>query len=197
MEAQNINTEERIIRASFHVLEENGLSKTTTKKIAEEAGVSEVTIFRKFKSKDNLIEISKKVFVEHFLEQINEIFDYDDNISVNEYLKTSFKNIASLPENDFKIIKVALEEIEGIPFEDSIILKIADTIIAKLKNFFDMQISKKLIRNVNSTVLAINIYSICFESVVLWKFFGKNPQYDIEKYIDDFLDVLNNGISIQ
>lgn len=192
-----MNTEERIIRASFHVLEENGLSKTTTKKIAEEAGVSEVTIFRKFKSKDNLIEISKKVFVEHFLEQIDEIFDYDDNISVNEYLKTSFKNIASLPENDFKIIKVALEEIEGIPFEDSIILKIADTIIAKLKNFFDMQISKNLIRNVNSTVLAINIYSICFESVVLWKFFGKNPQYDIEKYIDDFLDVLNNGISIQ
>ena len=194
-----MSTEERIINASFHVLEENGISKTTTKKIAEEAGVSEVTLFRKFKSKDNLIEVSKKVFVEEFIKQINKIFEFDDSISVNDYLRESYLKIINLPNDDFKIIKVALEEIDGIPFEESIILKIADTIINKLKSFFKMQISKKNIRDVNPDILAINIYiySVFFETIVLWKFFAKTPQYDINKYIDDFLDVLNNGILIK
>lgn len=50
------NTEEKIIDATFHILEKEGVQKATTKRIAAEAGVNEVTIFRKFGNKKNLIE---------------------------------------------------------------------------------------------------------------------------------------------
>ena len=53
------NTEEKIIRATFNIVQKEGVQKATTKKIAAEAGVNEVTIFRKFENKKNLIESTK------------------------------------------------------------------------------------------------------------------------------------------
>lgn len=45
------NTEEKIIAATFNIVQKEGVQKATTKKIAAEAGVNEVTIFRKFDNK--------------------------------------------------------------------------------------------------------------------------------------------------
>ena len=53
-------TDEKIINATFEILQEEGLAKATTKKIAAKAGVNEVTIFRNFKNKKNLIETTKE-----------------------------------------------------------------------------------------------------------------------------------------
>lgn len=39
------DTEEKIIVATFNILQKEGVQKATTKKIAAEAGVNEVTIF--------------------------------------------------------------------------------------------------------------------------------------------------------
>ena len=51
MEGEFDSTEEKIINATFDILQKEGFEKTTTKKIAREAGVNEVTIFRKFENK--------------------------------------------------------------------------------------------------------------------------------------------------
>ena len=60
------NTEEKIMKATFDILQREGLAKTTTKKIAAEAGVNEVTIFRKFENKKNLINATKEFFLKKF-----------------------------------------------------------------------------------------------------------------------------------
>ncbi len=57
------------------------------KKIAKKAEVSEVTVFRKFKSKDDLLKIAKIYYSDYFLEKIKDIFtDYGDT-----NLKSLFK----------------------------------------------------------------------------------------------------------
>ena len=48
------DTDEKIIKATFGILQEEGFAKATTKKIAAEAGVNEITIFRNFKNKQKL-----------------------------------------------------------------------------------------------------------------------------------------------
>ena len=48
MERELDATEEKIINATFRIFQKEGIDKATTKKIAAEAGVNEVTIFRKF-----------------------------------------------------------------------------------------------------------------------------------------------------
>ena len=42
------DTEEKIVMATFSIVQKEGFAKATTKKIAAEAGFNEVTIFRKF-----------------------------------------------------------------------------------------------------------------------------------------------------
>ncbi|MDO5819484.1 MAG: helix-turn-helix domain-containing protein [Methanobrevibacter sp.] len=44
--------------ATFGIHQKEGFTKATTKIIAAEAGVNEVTIFRNFQNKNNLIEIT-------------------------------------------------------------------------------------------------------------------------------------------
>ncbi|HUC38930.1 MAG TPA: TetR/AcrR family transcriptional regulator [Candidatus Acidoferrum sp.] len=48
-------TEKKILEAAYEVLMKKGRDKATTLEIAKAAGVSEMTVFRKFKSKENLI----------------------------------------------------------------------------------------------------------------------------------------------
>lgn len=54
----------RIIEAAKDLFMENGFKGTTTKMIAEEAGVNEATLFRHFKSKEGIfLEISKDITI--------------------------------------------------------------------------------------------------------------------------------------
>ena len=64
------STDEKIIQATFSILQKEGLTKATTKKIAAEAEVNEITIFRKFQNKNNLVEITKEYYLKIFLEKL-------------------------------------------------------------------------------------------------------------------------------
>ena len=54
------NTEDRILDATIKLLDEVGWDGATTKRIAAEAGVNEVTLFRKFKTKNLMLRSSKE-----------------------------------------------------------------------------------------------------------------------------------------
>ena len=146
MEVYGESTEQKIINASLCVLEQYGLSGTTTKKIANEANVSEVTIFRKFKNKDLLIKACKDYFVEDLLNKLDRILDFDENIETNDYLKLIFNKIVNLSDYELTIIKIALEEIDKVSIENNILLKINEKLILKLKDFFADPILKMLIQ---------------------------------------------------
>lgn len=196
MEVENGSVEERIINASFYILEKEGYAKTTTKKIAKKANVNEVTLFRKFKSKNNLIDAVKKYYNEYLIKQLEEIFQFDEDISFEEYSKRCFYKIVNLSNNEINIIKIGLEEVRN-PSDEQLFSKISDIIINKLTEFFKIKIVKKQIRNVNPHVLALNMFSILFESMILWKVYGKTPRYDIDQYVEDFLEIITNGIKYE
>jgi AcrR family transcriptional regulator len=51
-----MDTREKIIQAGLRVFSEQGYEKATSRLIAEEAGVNEVTLFRLFKNKENVLK---------------------------------------------------------------------------------------------------------------------------------------------
>jgi AcrR family transcriptional regulator len=55
MSATGPRTDERILDAALRVFEEVGFRGATTRRIADEAGVNEVTLFRHFGTKDELL----------------------------------------------------------------------------------------------------------------------------------------------
>ena len=187
-------TDEKIIMATFGILQKEGFAKTTTKKIAAEAGVNEVTIFRKFKNKQNLVDITKEYYFEIFIGKLEEIFDFNEDDEIEDYLHNNFVGLLSLSENDFSIIKVAMEEVRDIPERKQLISRITVAVIDKLEEFFKSQIEKGKIRTIDSRVLAGMCFSITFQSIILWKVYDKQPSVETDQYAKNFLDILYYGI---
>ena len=188
------STDIKIIEATFGILQEEGFTKATTKKIASEAGVNEVTIFRKFQNKNNLVEITKEYYLERFLESLEEIFDFDEDDEIEGYLQSNFVGLLNLPEDQTSIIKVAMEEVRDVPERKHLISRITGTALDKLELFFQSQIEKGKIRAVNTRVLAGMCFSITFQSVILWNVYDMQPSVETDKYAKNFLDILYNGI---
>lgn len=188
------STDIKIIEATFGILQEEGFTKATTKKIAAEAGVNEVTIFRKFQNKNNLVEITKEYYLEMFLGNLEEIFDFEEDDEIEGYLQSNFVGLLNLPEDQTNIIKVAMEEVRDVPERKHLISRITGTVIDKLELFFQSQIEKGKIRAVNARVLAGMCFSITFQSVILWNVYDMQPSVETDKYAKNFLDILYNGI---
>ena len=188
------STDEKIIHATFTLLQKEGYTKATTKKIAAEAGVNEVTIFRKFQNKNNLVEITKEYYLEIFLGKLEEIFEFSDDDEIEDYLQSNFIGLLHLSEDDFSIIKVAMEEVRDIPERKHLISRITNTVINKLEEFFKSQIEKGKVRDVDSRVVAGMCFSITFQSIILWKVYDKEPSVETEQYSNKFLDILYYGI---
>ena len=188
------STDEKIIKATFGILQKEGVTKATTKKIAAEAGVNEVTIFRNFQNKNNLIEVTKEFYLGKFLKKLEEIFDFNDDDDIEGYLQSNFVGLLSIPENDFSIVKVAMEEVRDTPERKQLISRISATVIDKLEEFFKFQIEKGKIRSVDARVLAGMSFSITFQSVILWNVYDLEPSVETDKYAKDFLDIFYNGI---
>ena len=188
------NTEEKIITATFNIVQREGVQKATTKKIAAEAGVNEVTIFRKFENKKNLIEATKDYYMSKLLSRLEETFDYDEDESIEDYLKHCFHGILDFSQEDISIIRVAMQEITGETDKKLLISHITDTIINKIEEFFKLQLEKGVIKNVNSKAISVMCFSIIFQSTILWQIYGNNADIDSDIFADDYLDIIFNGI---
>ena len=187
-------TGERIVNATFKILQEEGYQKATTKRLAAEAGVNEVTIFRKFESKKNLIEITKTHFLNVFIDKVRGIFYFNGDEQIEEYLTGSFQGMLNLSENDFSILKVAMEEVHEIPERKLLVSQITDVILDKLEEFFKLQKDNALIRDVDPKVLSVMCFSIIFQSLILRKVYGEASEMDNDYYSDNIFDILFNGI---
>ena len=190
------DTDEKIIRATFGILQKEGFTKATTKRIAAEAGVNEVTIFRNFQNKNNLIEVTKEYYLQSLLEQFDEIFDFEEGDGIEDYLQSNFVGLLNLSDTDFSIVKVAMEEVRDTPETRQLISRITNTIIGKLEEFFNSQIEKGKIRAIDSRVLAAMCFSITFQSVILWRVYDRTPSVETNQYAENFLDILYNGIKL-
>lgn len=189
------STEEKIVKATFKLLQKDGLEKTTTKKIAAEAGVNEVTIFRKFENKKNLIEFIKNYYLDLLIAELNEIFEYSEDESIEEYLKICFFGILNLSDDDFSILKVAMEEVRSTPDKKPLISEVTELIFDKLEEFFKSKIDSGEIKETNPKSLAILCFNSLFQSVILWKVYNINFGFETNHYVDDLLSIMLEGIS--
>ncbi len=76
---------DQILKASIAVFTKKGYLATTTLEIAKEAKVAEVTLFRKFTSKQNLFKQTVKI---HFENRLNDIISITKALSLTEFIKS-------------------------------------------------------------------------------------------------------------
>lgn len=195
MEIELDKTEQKIVDATIFLLDKEGMNSTTTKKIAKKAEVSEVTVFRKFKSKDNLLKIAKIYYSDYFLEKISDIFTNYEDTDLESLLKHIWGKLVNFLDNNLDIIKIALDELMSNPEEEKIFSKFSDEVLKNLTNIFQEQIDKGKIRKINPSAAALSVFSVIVEGIIFWKFESKVSNDDTNKYLDDFLDIFINGIT--
>lgn len=195
MEIELDKTEQKIVDATIFLLDKEGMNGTTTKKIAKKAEVSEVTVFRKFKSKDNLLKIAKIYYSDYFLEKISDIFTNYEDTDLESLLKHIWGKLVNFLDNNLDIIKIALDELMSSPEEEKIFSKFSDEVLKNLTNIFQEQIDKEKIRKINPSAAALTVFSVIVEGIIFWKFESKVSNDDTNKYLDDFLDIFINGIT--
>ena len=195
MEIELDKTEQKIVDATIFLLDKEGMNGTTTKKIAKKAEVSEVTVFRKFKSKDNLLKIAKIYYSDYFLEKISDIFTNYEDTDLESLLKNTWWKLVNFLDNNMDIIKIALDELMSSPEEEKMFSKFSDEVLKNLTNIFQEQIDKGKIRKINPSAAALTVFSVIVEGIIFWKFESKVSNDDTNKYLDDFLDIFNNGIN--
>ena len=187
-------TEEKLVSATFDIIQREGFKGATTKKIAAEAGVNEVTVFRKFKNKKNLIEATKDYYLQKLLDKLNEAFSFTGDEKIEEYLQNTFVSFLSLPDEDFDIIKVALEEVGEISEKKHLISLINETILENFEAYFKLQIEKGTIRDVDPRVLGVMCYAMTFQSMVLLRVNATISEEEKQKFGRNYIDILYNGI---
>ncbi|HJV16894.1 MAG TPA: helix-turn-helix domain-containing protein [Bacillales bacterium] len=98
---------DQIIRAAISVFVKKGFLQATTQEIAKEADVAEVTLYRKFSTKQNLFEtVIKKVLENQFQNKIIKIAVEDTDAF---FLKILDERLETLSKNQ-KMIKMLLAE---------------------------------------------------------------------------------------
>lgn len=196
MEIEVEDIETKILYATVQLLEDGGVNNATTRKIANKANVSEVTIFRKFKNKDNLLKEATKFYSEYFLEKIDDVFDVDENEDIYSILKTIWNNVIDIFSDDLNLIKVSIEDIRAFSVGGWTFKKVSDKALNNLQVILQNQVNLgKISKDINIEVLALNIYSMAVQSLLLWKVYGYSPKYSINKEVDSYISILLNGIA--
>ena len=106
-----MDTSQKIIEASIEVFTEKGYLGSSTKEIAKTADVAEMTLFRKFQSKQNLFETMIKVTLEH---ELSEVLDLNFDLSLHDFVERLLHNrLTSVSKNIHLIRMIIQESIQG------------------------------------------------------------------------------------
>ena len=193
------DTEQRILDAALKVFASEGYTGATTRRIAEEANVAEVTLFRKFQSKENLL---KEVLINNrvMISSTHVLFQVDNSVDLETELRILGKNIAKIMKNNKKDSKrrmfmfMLFEEGRRRPEVAEVLSTFLQINIQPLSEYFDLQIKNGKMRNINPRSAALTFVSYFVYTSLLKGVFGDNfLGYGVEE-IERFVDIFTKGI---
>lgn len=155
-------TEEKILSAAMKVFASKGFGGATTRKIAELAGVNEVTLFRKFQSKENILRMVLINNRDSVLQTLDSFFLMEKETDFQMNLQTLGENLMNVMGKKIDLMIVLIIEARKNPEIAEIIAPIPRTVITRLSEFFERQIKQGKMRNINPKVAALTFISYLF-----------------------------------
>lgn len=192
---KKMNTREKLLKATLKLISEKGYTGATTREIAREAGVTELTLFRNFGSKERLFEevLNKYTFLPRLRELLPELQDlkYDEAL-----IKVGIRFIETLKERK-SMIKIMQSEVSlaGSKKIRTIYTRFIKEMMQTFARYFASLQEKGIIRPVSPELVASVFFGTLFsyfhrEEIVQG---GSVPRKDFEKKIREFVDIFING----
>ena len=190
------SVEERILKAARIIFSKNGYHRSTTIKIAKEAGVNEITIFRKFKSKENLLIAVVENNLNETLDTLDHILCKEKSTDIKTCIKDLGITLKEFLDDRIDFILMMINEGKIRPdIKDSFTL-FRIKLLEHLRDYFIDQINQGHIQKIDPNVLAYALFSFIFYKSLSEKIFEDELLIDNEKTFEDYTEILINGILI-
>jgi AcrR family transcriptional regulator len=187
------DTRDRLLQAAAEIMAQKGYARATTRAIAEAAGVNEVTLFRHFGSKRNLLS-----------EMIQRHSALPDLTSIIESQLTGdySKDLLKLGTVFFKAItekrealRLMLCEAGELPEVREVVVQIPDQLRQVLTTYFQEKINQGELRPMNPEVMAQGFLGMFFSYAIARQMLDSQiaPGIPPEDLVTHFVDIFING----
>jgi AcrR family transcriptional regulator len=186
------DTKERLFDASLKLISEKGYLGATTREMAQEAGVTELTLFRHFGCKEKLfIEVLSKYT---FLPKLKELLPELEHLSYDDALRlVAHKFLLTLKQRK-PMIKIMYSEVNLYPEKiRRVYNKFITEIRLTLASYFTSQQKKGVLRKVSPEVAARMFLGMLFsyfrteEMMKGTDISGHKMEKDIRELVDIFI----------
>lgn len=176
-------TKQKILDAALKVFAREGYKSATTRSIAEESGFTEMTLFRKFDTKENLFDDAMIQNYERFQKDFyNLMEDLQEFKSTREFLEIYVRRMENYFENNFEFLSLMVNE--------------EDNKIELDMGEFNLMIGKYLGKNLKNpeidfTALGFFINTFVYQNT-LEKYKGRGVDENaIQKFIENILKCIS------
>jgi AcrR family transcriptional regulator len=188
------DTEERILDAALKIFASEGYAGATTRRIAQEANVTEMTLFRKFKTKENLLKEVLKKNTETFFKP-DSLLPKDKNADLNTSLQSLGHNLAKamrdkMGDNKQRMFSLMLlEEGRKRPEISEALSFLAQMFLTRLSEYFEIQVKNGKMRNINPQTAALTFLSYFGYTSLLREITGDSILGNSDEEIENFIDI--------
>jgi TetR/AcrR family transcriptional regulator, mexJK operon transcriptional repressor len=143
--SNNLSNDDKLLLAAIDLIAEKGYNGVSTQEIAAAAGLSEKTLFRRFRSKQNLLETAFDRF--HYAEEMQNLFNEKLTWELQTDLLLISRTYHEIMNHNRKMIMISIKEEGNLPGFRERTQKHPRQLLEILTNYFTAMYEKgKLIR---------------------------------------------------
>lgn len=187
------NTSQKIIDATMALIRDNGYVATTTKDIARAAGVNECTIFRKFKSKKDIVlnAMEQEKWRANITPDIFKNISWDLQKDLEMFMNVYMDRITP----DFVNLSIGLRAPQLYEDTAELIMRVPQTFITALSDYFKEMEKRGRLPKMDFDNLAMTVFSSTFGYTFLKASFGdKLTEVDRQEFIKNSAELFCRGI---
>jgi len=195
------DTKNRIIQSAIKLISQNGYAATTTAQIAKDAGISEATLFKYFKDKENLLHKVVSVALTQILDSVvlsplKENIKKNKDLKVSEFLRSIINERLEMLDKNIDLFKIVLIEIQ---YNDSLKNEVIKNMVPKTceaKGLIERilirkgNISKEMAKGISRMMIG-TLLTFLFQKYILGI---ETTSDEIKEEIENVLNVIKKSI---
>jgi len=186
--------EEQLLEATFQLISEKGYLGATTREIAQKSGVTELTLFRHFGSKEKLFEAVLKKY--SFLPKLRELLPVIESLPYDRAMRVLGVRFFEALKERKSLVKIMLSEINIYPDKiRSVYAEFTDELIQTLAGYIKSLQKRGILRQISAHIAARAFLGVIFsyflsEEIMAGRSIEKKEMGRMAK---EFMDIFLKG----
>ncbi|MDP1419087.1 TetR/AcrR family transcriptional regulator [Peribacillus simplex] len=156
-----LSTDDKLLLAAIDLIAEKGYKGVSTQEIAGAAGLSEKTLFRRFGSKQNLLETAFDRY--HYAEEMTKLFNEEQIVwDLHSDLQLISRTYHEIMNRNRKMIMISIKEEGNLPGFREKTQKHPRQLLEILTNYFNTMYEKGKLIHTNPELQALSFMMMNF-----------------------------------